>query len=85
LKTGNIWHNFFRNSHMEQAKSDANPEETRKSDNKCTAGNLPEKQELFENTSWVKEADHGESATEAERKNVSKTLPETAAREKKPK
>jgi hypothetical protein len=82
LETRDVWHNFFRNSRMEQAKSDANSEENRKSDNKCTAGNLPEKQELFENTSWVKEADHGESATEAERKNVSKTLPETAAREK---
>jgi hypothetical protein len=70
---------------MEQANNTANPEDSRKSDNKCTAGNLPEKQDLFEDTSWVKDADHGESATEAERKNVSKTLPETAAKERKTK
>ena len=56
--------------------------EDRKLDDKCTAGDLPDNPELFEDTSWVKSADHGESATEAERKNVSKTLPDTAAKEK---
>jgi hypothetical protein len=54
----------------------------RQKDEKCTAGDLPEKAELFEDTSWEKVADHSESATEAERKNVSKTLPETATKEK---
>jgi hypothetical protein len=63
-----------------QDKSQASPD--RKSDEKCTAGNLPEKEEQFEDTSWAKSADHSESATEAERKNVSKTLPNTATREK---
>jgi hypothetical protein len=56
--------------------------EDRKSDNKCTAGDLPDNAEQFEDTSWVTNAHHGESATEAERKNVSKTLPDTAAKEK---
>jgi hypothetical protein len=74
------WHNFFDISGMndnvnKQSKQD------RQQDEKCTAGDLPEKVELFEDTSWEKNADHSESATEAERKNVSKTLPETAARE----
>ena len=54
----------------------------RKSDDKCTAGALPEKQEQFEDTTQAENAHHGEAATEAERKNVSKTLPETAAKEK---
>ncbi len=60
-----------------------NPElkQDRQKDDKCTSGDLPEKVELFEDTSWEKDADHSESATEAERKNVSKTLPKTATRE----
>jgi len=66
---------------MEQKKDMVNNESDRKSDDKCTAGALPDNPELFENTTWVKNADHGESATEAERKNVSKTLPDTAAKE----
>jgi len=53
----------------------------RKSDNKCTSGDLPDKPEQFEDTTWVEKAHHGESATEAERKNVSKTLPDTATKE----
>ena len=76
------WHNFFFNSVMEDKKNMVNNENDRKSDDKCTAGALPDKPELFEDTTWVKKADHGESATEAERKNVSKTLPDTAAKEK---
>ena len=59
--------------------------EDRQKDEKRTAGDLPQKVELFEDTSWEKVADHSESATEAERKNVSKTLPETATKEKNPK
>jgi hypothetical protein len=54
----------------------------RKSDDKCTAGALPEKQEQFEHTTWAENAHHGQAATEAERNNVSKTLPDTAAKEK---
>ena len=57
-------------------------QQDRQKDEKRTAGDLPEKVELFEDTSWEKVADHSESATEAERKNVSKTLPETATKEK---
>ena len=67
---------------MDKENNITEREEDRKSDDKCTAGNLPEKEEQFEDTTWVKSADHGVSATEAERKNVSKTLPETAVREK---
>ena len=67
---------------MEENNNRPKEEENRKSDDKCTAGALPDNPELFEDTSWVKNADHGESATEAERKNVSKTLPDTAAKEK---
>ena len=58
-------------------------EQNRKTDHKRTAGDLPEMEEQFEDTSWVKNADHGVDATEAERKNVSKTLPKTAVKEQK--
>ena len=68
---------------MEENKNLKQQEDSRKSDDKCTAGALPDNPEAFEDTSWVKNADHGESATEAERKNVSKTLPDTAVKEKK--
>jgi hypothetical protein len=67
---------------MDENKKIPDNREDRKSDNKCTAGDLPDKPEQFEDTSWVTNAHHGESATEAERKNVSKTLPDTAAKEK---
>jgi hypothetical protein len=76
------WHNFFRNVGMDEKVNTTQENEDRKSDDKCTAGKLPEKQEQFDDTSWVKNAHHGVSATEAERKNVSKTLPDTAAKEK---
>ena len=67
---------------MNTERKDISPkEQDRQSDKKCTAGDLPEKEEQFEDTSWSKVADHSESATEAERKNVSKTLPETATKE----
>ncbi len=67
---------------MDNTQDKTKVNQDRKSDEKCTAGNLPEKEEQFEDTSWAKNADHSESATEAERKNVSKTLPQTATREK---
>ena len=67
---------------MDEKNKIQKEEQDRKTDDKCTAGNLPEKQEQFEDTSWVKNANHGEQATEAERKNVSKTLPNTAVKEK---
>ncbi|HKP32942.1 MAG TPA: hypothetical protein VJT83_09450 [Chitinophagaceae bacterium] len=57
-------------------------EAQRSSDHKKTVGNLPENQEQFEDTTWAENADHGSDATEAERKNVSKTLPNSAEREK---
>jgi len=66
---------------MEENTNNQQSKQDRQKDEKCTAGDLPEKVELFEDTSWDKDADHSESATEAERKNVSKTLPETASRE----
>jgi hypothetical protein len=67
---------------MDDNKNNQDSKQNRQSDDKCTAGDLPEKVELFEDTTWDKDADHSKSATEAERKNVSKTLPETAAKEK---
>jgi len=67
---------------MNEKRDNPQTEQDRKTDDKCTAGDLPEKQEQFENTSWAENADHGESATEAERKNVSKTLPGTANMER---
>lgn len=73
---------FFACRGMNEKKDNPQTEQDRKSDDKCTAGDLPEKQEQFENTSWAENADHGESATEAERKNVSKTLPGTANTER---
>ena len=73
---------FFALPFMDEQKNMVNNDSDRKSDDKCTAGALPDKPELFEDTTWVESADHGESATEAERKNVSKTLPDTAAKEK---
>jgi hypothetical protein len=66
---------------MEERKDNVNTDKDRKSDDKCTAGDLPDKAEQFEDTTWVTKADHGVSATEAERQNVSKTLPDTAAKE----
>ena len=67
---------------MDEKEKIQQEEKSRKTDDKCTGGDLPEKQEQFEDTSWVKKADHGVAATEAERKNVSKTLPTTAVKEK---
>jgi hypothetical protein len=67
---------------MEENKNNQESKQDRQKDDKCTSGDLPEKVELFENTTWDKDADHSQVATEAERKNVSKTLPETASREK---
>jgi len=66
---------------MDENKKIPGQEQNRKSDDKCTAGDLPDNPELFEDTSWVKDANHGVAATEAERENVSKTLPDTAAKE----
>ena len=66
---------------MDDNQNNQESKQNRQKDEKCTAGDLPEKVELFEDTSWDKDADHSESATEAERKNVSKTLPKTAARD----
>ena len=67
---------------MDENKNNKESQQDRQKDEKCTAGDLPEKVELFENTTWEETADHSKSATEAERKNVSKTLPETAAKER---
>ena len=67
---------------MEENTKNPQKSEDRKSDDKCTAGALPEKQEQFEDTTWAENAHHGEASTEAERKNVSKTLPDTASKEK---
>ena len=53
----------------------------RSRDQKTTAGNLPENQELFDDTTWSEKADHGSKSTEAERKNVSKTLPDSAEKD----
>ena len=68
---------------MHDSTNNRGSQQDRQKDEKCTAGDLPDKVELFEETSWDKDADHSQSATEAERKNVSKTLPDTAAKEKK--
>ena len=76
------WHSFFPNFIMDENNKIPDSREDRKSDNKCTSGDLPDKPEQFEDTTWVTNAHHGESATEAERKNVSKTLPDTAVKEK---
>jgi hypothetical protein len=76
------WHNFFRYNGMSKKKEHPQTDQDRKSDDKCTAGDLPEKEDQFEDTSWAENADHGESATEAERKNVAKTLPGTAGKER---
>ena len=67
---------------MDDKRNNEESKQDRQSDEKCTSGDLPEKVELFEDTTWDKDADHSQSATEAERKNVSKTLPETAAKER---
>jgi hypothetical protein len=67
---------------MEKDKNIEKEQAERSRDDKCTAGNLPENQEQFDNTSWAESADHGASSTEAERKNVSKTLPDSATKEK---
>jgi hypothetical protein len=48
-----------------------------------TAGNLPDHQKEFENTTWQEKENKDSDATEAERVNVSKTLPKTASREEK--
>ena len=76
------WHNFFANMVMDDKKDNTKGEEDRKSDHKYTAGDLPEREEQFEDSSWAEKADHGVSATESERKNVSKTLPDKAEKEK---
>ena len=47
------------------------------------AGNLPDHQKEFENTTWHEKENKDSDATEAERVNVSKTLPKTASREEK--
>lgn len=48
-----------------------------------TAGDLPDHQKEFENTTWHEKENKDSDATEAERVNVSKTLPKTASRDEK--
>ena len=52
-----------------------------KKEHKPTAGELPDRQKEFENTTWHEKEKKDAGATEAERMNVSKTLPETACKE----
>jgi hypothetical protein len=53
----------------------------KKKGNKPTVGELPDRQKEFENTTWHQKENKAAGGTEAERMNVSKTLPETACKE----
>lgn len=52
-----------------------------KKEEKPTAGEMPDHQQEFENTTWQQSEKKDAEATEPERKNVSKTLPDTASKE----
>ncbi len=57
-------------------------DQDRSADNKPTGGELPDKQQEFEGTTWDENADHDSTSTEAERKNVSKTSPKSPGKGK---
>ena len=66
-----------KQKHPEQKQE---PEDKQDRDSKPTAGDV--KEEGFENTTWEQHTDHDASSTEAERKNTSKTLPGSSAKDR---
>jgi len=61
----------------------ATPDKKDHNQDQPAAGDLPDHQKEFENTTWHEKENKDSDATEAERVNVSKTLPKTASREEK--
>ena len=49
-------------------------------DSKPTAGDV--KEQGFEDTTWEQHTDHDAASTEAERKNTSKTLPDSSSKDR---